>query len=186
MFSALRSRARSSISIALCRHSPLNNQTLGFPLPAFFSSSSKNLGFLNIEEVQKILDDVKADDVKVIPMKDDCDWTDFMVIATGRSTWHVKNIAQALIYKVKQKQVGSDRKLLPSVEGQESGNWIVVDSGTVIIHALDEKARAYYNLENLWMKEKSPKLPSQDVENAIVKTRRKNNSKKPMKSAAKS
>ncbi|WMV29059.1 hypothetical protein MTR67_022444, partial [Solanum verrucosum] len=40
--------------------------------------------------------------------------------------------------------------LLPSVEGQEAGNWIVIDSGKVVIHALDEKVRAYYNLEKLW------------------------------------
>jgi ribosomal silencing factor RsfS len=44
--------------------------------------------------------DVKADDVKIIPVPKNNDWADFMVLATGRSTWHVKNIAQALIYKV--------------------------------------------------------------------------------------
>ena len=100
MLAALRSRVNSSV--ALARHSPLI-QTLGFPHPSRFSSSSSsssaNLGLLNLEEVEKILNDVRADDVKVIPVKEQCDWTDFMVIATGRSTWHVKNIAQALIHK---------------------------------------------------------------------------------------
>lgn len=57
-------------------------------------------GLLNLQEVEKVLRDVKADDVKVIPVGKQCDWMDFMVIATGRSTWHVKNIASALIYKV--------------------------------------------------------------------------------------
>ncbi|XP_020539274.1 protein Iojap-related, mitochondrial isoform X2 [Jatropha curcas] len=114
------------------------------------SSSSYNKGLLDLNEVEKVLTDVKADDVKVIPVEKHCDWADYMVIATGRSTWHVKNIAQALIYKAKQKQKGAERMMLPSVEGQESGKWIVIDSGKVIIHALDEKARAYYNLENLW------------------------------------
>ncbi|OVA14677.1 Protein Iojap/ribosomal silencing factor RsfS [Macleaya cordata] len=92
-------------------------------------SSSGNLGFLELQEVEKILNDVKADDVKVIPVNNQCDWTDYMV---------------------KQKQKGAERLLLPSVEGHQSGKWIVVDSGKVIIHALDEKARAYYNLESLW------------------------------------
>ncbi|PRQ42294.1 hypothetical protein RchiOBHm_Chr3g0456071 [Rosa chinensis] len=45
-----------------------------------------------------------------------------MVLATGRATWHVKNIAQALIYKAAQ------RVVLPTVEGQEGGKWIVIDS----------------------------------------------------------
>lgn len=104
MLAALRSCARSSIALARC--SSLQ-QPLDFHLPAFFSSSNSSLsssleshGHLSLEEVQKILNDVRADDVKVIPVKDKCGWTDFMVIATGRSTWHVKNIAQALVYKV--------------------------------------------------------------------------------------
>ena len=56
---------------------------------------------LNLQEIETVLTDVKADDVKVIPVPKHCDWADFMVLATGRSTWHVKNIAQALIYKVR-------------------------------------------------------------------------------------
>ncbi|KAE8716597.1 Protein Iojap-related [Hibiscus syriacus] len=67
--------------------------------------------------------------------------------------WHVKNIAQALIYKVKQKQKGAKRMVLPSVQGQETGKWIVIDSGRVIVHTLDEKARTYYNLEYLDFKD---------------------------------
>lgn len=171
-------------SLSLRSRSPaLSNLTSKlFALFSSSSSSSERVGLLNLQEVEKILNDVKADDIKVIPVRDLCEWTDFMVVATGRSSWHVKNIAQALIHKVKQKQIGSDRMLLPSVEGQEQGNWIVVDSGTVIVHALDEKARAYYNLENLWMGERGMSEGShQDIGKAIVKIRRKNNSKKPMK-----
>lgn len=133
---------------------------------------------LNLQEVEKVLSDVKADDVKVIPVHNHCDYTDFMVIATGRSTWHVKNIAQALIYKAKQKQKDAERLLLPSVEGQEGGKWIVIDSGPVIIHALDEKARSYYKLENLWMSERPTNKPDEGLEKTLVKVRPKNNSKK--------
>ncbi|KAF6167062.1 hypothetical protein GIB67_041317 [Kingdonia uniflora] len=142
------------------------------------SSSSDKLGFLDLQEVETILNDVKADDVKVIPVNQHCDWTDFMVIATGRSTWHVRNIAQALIHKagsftsilpisiihlqVKQKQKGAERILLPSVQGHEGGKWIVIDSGKIIIHTLDENARAYYNLESLWTQKASSKEDDQE------------------------
>lgn len=54
---------------------------------------------LKLEEVETILKDVKADNVKVIPIPKHVDFADFMVVATGRSAWHVRNIAQALIYK---------------------------------------------------------------------------------------
>eukprot|EP00262_Sarcandra_glabra_P013366 TRINITY_DN3686_c0_g1_i2.p1 TRINITY_DN3686_c0_g1~~TRINITY_DN3686_c0_g1_i2.p1 ORF type:complete len:184 (+),score=34.92 TRINITY_DN3686_c0_g1_i2:387-938(+) len=177
MLGALRSQFHTLLS------SQLPWKQLGFhhrSTSSLSSSSSNKLGFLEVQEVEKILNDVKADDVKVIPVRDQCDWTDFMVIATGRSAWHVRNIAQALIHKVKQKQKGAQRLLLPSVQGLAAGNWIVIDSGTVIVHALEEKARAYYNLESLWMTEMSPKPNrlDQDLEKAFVKIRRKNNSKK--------
>ncbi|PKU74922.1 40S ribosomal protein S24-2 [Dendrobium catenatum] len=64
------------------------------------ASAMEKRGSLELEEVQKVLCDVKADDVRVIHVGDQCDWTDHIVIATGRSTWHVKNIAQALLHKV--------------------------------------------------------------------------------------
>ncbi|OVA15380.1 Protein Iojap/ribosomal silencing factor RsfS [Macleaya cordata] len=66
-----------------------------------------------------------------------------------------------LLKHVKQKQKGAERLLLPSVEGHQSGKWIVIDSGKVIIHALDEKARAYYNLESLWTTELSTNTHNQ-------------------------
>ncbi|MED6203919.1 hypothetical protein PIB30_004049 [Stylosanthes scabra] len=137
---------------------------------------------LDLHEIEKVLTEVKADDIKVIPSPKHCDWADFMVLATGRSTWHVKNIAQALVYKAKLKQKGAERMMLPSVEGQAGGKWIVIDSGKVIVHALDEKARAYYNLEGLWTSPQGfQKEPIEDLhlQNALVKIRRKNNSKKP-------
>ncbi|XP_010912848.1 protein Iojap-related, mitochondrial isoform X2 [Elaeis guineensis] len=187
MLAPLRSRVLSGAPSPPCPIHPPWRQ-LGFLLrlastsTSSSSSAKEKQGILDLAEVEKVLSDVKADDVRVIPVRDQCDWTDYMVIATGRSTWHVRNIAQALIHKVKQKQKGAERMLLPSVEGHGGGKWVVIDSGTVIVHALDEKARAYYNLESLWTAEISPKGPNQDLEKAIVKTRRRNNSKKPMKS----
>lgn len=74
--------------------------------------------------------------------------------------------------------------MLPSVEGEEGGKWIVIDSGKVIVHALDEKAREYYNLEGLWTADSPPKEPNQDLEKAFVKIRPKNNSKKRVQKVA--
>ncbi|KAK4357594.1 hypothetical protein RND71_023204 [Anisodus tanguticus] len=197
MWSVVRSRTFSS--------SPATQQKwkLGFSMLSGGGDEGICAGeLLKLEEVETILRDVKADNVKVIPIPKHCDFADFMVVATGRSAWHVRNIAQALIYKagqlrnpepvtllvmgtraqVKQKQKGSKRMLLPSVEGQEGGNWIVIDSGKLVIHALDEKVRAYYNLEKLWSTDTSNQdhglVQGQDLEKAFLKVRPKNNSKK--------
>ncbi|XP_057786248.1 protein Iojap-related, mitochondrial-like [Salvia miltiorrhiza] len=80
--------------------------------------------------------------------------------------------------QVKQKQRGAKRILLPSVVGQEGGKWIVIDSGKLIVHAVDEKARAYYNFEGLWTAKPSNIEDNQDLDKAFVKVCPKNNSKK--------
>lgn len=175
MWTVLRARAGCS------SRSLLQPWKLGFPS---LSTTSFDGGVLDLQEIQKILTDVQADDVKIIPAPKHNDWTDFMVLATGRSSWHVKNIAQALIYQAKQKQIGVERMMLPSVQGEEDGKWIVIDSGKVIVHALDENARAYYNLEGLWTRGTLPNEPIEDLHKALVKVRRKNNSKKPAQKKA--
>ncbi|XP_030541976.1 protein Iojap-related, mitochondrial isoform X2 [Rhodamnia argentea] len=146
---------------------------------------------LDLQEVEKVLSDVRADDVKVIPGRKDRDWADYIVLATGRSSWHVKNIAQALLYKAKQKQKGARRLMLPSVSWSTSsggkssakkevkeGKWVVVDSGKVVVHALDEEARAYYDLDGLLSTDSYQEDSIQDLGKALVKIRRKNNSKR--------
>lgn len=188
MWPSLRHRTLSLSSGAI--HQWMSGLNRSFCSSVINATSTKgNSGnvveLLNLEEVEKILSDVRADDVRVIPVRKQSEFTNFVVVATGRSQWHVRNIAQALIYKVKQKQTGAKRMLLPSVQGQEGGNWIVIDSGSLIVHALDEKARAYYNLEQLWTsKESSSQNQSQELDQAFVKVRRKNNSKKPQKQCA--
>ncbi|XP_021746560.1 protein Iojap-related, mitochondrial-like isoform X1 [Chenopodium quinoa] len=177
MLSALRSRAHSLSSPSL-RQPWLWKLNQSTPFSSLTRDKDGRTEILKLDEIEKVLSEVRADDIKVIRVGDQCDLTDYMVFATGRSSWHVRNIAQALVYKAKQKQKEAKRMLLPSVEGEESGNWIVVDSGSVIVHALDEKARAYYDLESRWAKEKPPAESSQELDTALVKVRRKNNSKK--------
>ncbi|KAF8040857.1 hypothetical protein BT93_B2935 [Corymbia citriodora subsp. variegata] len=198
MWSALvRSRVVPSSSLVL--HQPWR---LGFPCAdrarSTSSSSSSAVGhgvdqwsILELQEVEKVLSDVRADDVKVIPGRKDRDWADYIVLATGRSSWHVKNIAQALIYKAKQKQKGAQRMMLPSVswsvssggkslakKEEKEGKWVVVDSGKVVVHALDEEARAYYDLDGLLTSDARQEDSIQDLGKALVKIRRKNNSKR--------
>ncbi|KAH9772746.1 hypothetical protein KPL71_013125 [Citrus sinensis] len=129
-------------------------QELSLRLSSLSTVSGTDDGLLNLQDVEKILTDVRADDVKVIPAKQ------------------------------RQREVGAKQMMLPSVQGQDTGKWVIIDSGKVIVHALDENARAYYNLEDLWTSEPSKSATVQDLQKAFVKVRRKNNSKKPVEKSA--
>ncbi|KAJ4839398.1 hypothetical protein Tsubulata_016851 [Turnera subulata] len=187
MLAALRSRS-SNISPAAASFSLLLNQSLkhnsclsasnrAFSSPTT-TEESQNQHILDLPEILKVLNKVRADDVRVFPAGKHAEWADYLVIASGRSDWHVKNIASALTFQAKQGQRGAKRMLLPSVEGRKGGKWIVIDSGKVIVHALEEDARAYYNLEELWGSDAQKEESDQDLENPFVKIRPKNNSKK--------
>ena len=68
-----------------------------------------------------------------------------MIICSGRSSRHVKAIANTLIEKIKangQKPLGC--------HGEETGDWILVDLGDSIVHIMQPEVRAHYNLEGLW------------------------------------
>jgi ribosome-associated protein len=91
------------------------------------------------------IDDVKAVDVKVINVREKTSITDYMVIATGTSSRHVKAIAQNAAYEVKKADGESYRS-----EGEETGEWILVDFHDVVLHVMLPDARTFYSLEKLW------------------------------------
>ena len=91
------------------------------------------------------LDDDKAEDVVVLDLAGRAGFTDYMVIATGRSDRHVGAMAAHLIRNLKQAG-------LPSVpaEGMERCDWVLIDGGDVIVHLFKPEVRSFYNLEKLW------------------------------------
>lgn len=104
MWSALRGGALSSShstiahhwrNLAASSHSIASRNLSSSAL----SNVEKNKELLSLAEVEKILHDVNADDVRVITAPKGSEFADYMVIATGRSPWHVRNISQALIYQ---------------------------------------------------------------------------------------
>ncbi|MCU0811535.1 MAG: ribosome silencing factor [Thiobacillaceae bacterium] len=91
------------------------------------------------------LDDIKARDIEVI---DTCRLTslfDRMVIACGDSNRQVKSLARNVQDKVR---AAGGRVL--SCEGEEVGEWVLVDLGDIIVHVMQPAVRSYYNLEELW------------------------------------
>lgn len=95
--------------------------------------------------VVQAMEDMKAQDISIIDVRDMTSVTDYIVIASGTSDRHVRSISGNVIDESKQ------QGLRPiGVEGQDSGEWILVDLGDVVAHVMLPRARAFYNLEKLW------------------------------------
>ena len=94
---------------------------------------------------QKALEDMKARDIRVLDVQALTGITDFMVIASGTSERHVRSIAGYLISEAKK----AGLQILGS-EGEQDGEWALVDLGDVIVHVMQATTRDFYNLEKLW------------------------------------
>lgn len=97
------------------------------------------------DNILEILDDQKAIDVALLNVKELTDVTDWFVICTGRSNRHTKAIADKLIERMKE--LG---EVPLSVEGKETGYWILLDFIDVVIHVMQAEARDFYEIEKLW------------------------------------
>lgn len=91
------------------------------------------------------LEDVKAQDIRVFDTTKLSDLFDRVIIATGNSNRQTKALAMSVKEAVKEK--GGD---VISVEGLETGEWVLVDCGDIIVHILQPILRSYYQLEGMW------------------------------------
>ena len=104
---------------------------------------------MDIRKLQKIvvsaLEDIKGKEIEVINTTKLTSMFDRLVIATGDSNRQVRALAR----NVEEKAGAAGVEIL-SVEGEESGEWVLVDLGDLIVHVMQPTVRQYYNLEELW------------------------------------
>lgn len=93
----------------------------------------------------KALDSKKGLDIQVIEIKDISVLADYMVIATGTSSTHVKALADEVEYKLDEAGVS-----VSHIEGYRSNSWILLDYIDVIVNVFSDEAREFYDLERLW------------------------------------
>lgn len=91
------------------------------------------------------LEDLKGLDIIVLEVSSLTTITDFMIICTGRSTRHVKALAENVAVRAKEQQVSFVR-----TEGHRESEWILVDLGDVVVHVMLQTTRSFYALEDLW------------------------------------
>jgi ribosome-associated protein len=97
------------------------------------------------KEISTILEDLKAEDIVSLNVRNKSSVTDTMIIASGRSTRHVKSISDNIIKKLKK------IKIKPlGIEGYSKSEWILIDFGDVLVHVMHPETREFYSLEKLW------------------------------------
>ncbi|MCK9989590.1 MAG: ribosome silencing factor [Rugosibacter sp.] len=104
---------------------------------------------MDIKKLQKIivdaLEDIKAKDIEVLNTSKLTPMFDRMIIASGDSSRHVKSLASNVYDKVKE--AGGE---VIGIEGEDTGEWVLVDAADIIVHVMQPAIRAHYNLEELW------------------------------------
>jgi ribosome-associated protein len=95
--------------------------------------------------VVEALDDIKAKDIVRLDVRDMTTVTDYMVVASGTSNRHVK----ALVDNVAEKAKEAGHRPI-GVEGEDGGEWVLLDLQDTLVHVMLPKVREFYNLEKLW------------------------------------
>ena len=91
------------------------------------------------------LGDMKALDVRFLDVRGLTDIADFMVIASGTSDRHVRSVAQRVVEKAKAADFRPH-----GIEGQQDGDWVLIDLNEMIVHVMLPRVREFYGLEKLW------------------------------------
>ncbi|MFN3785805.1 MAG: ribosome silencing factor [Thiothrix sp.] len=104
---------------------------------------------MELEKLQQLvtekLDAMKAQDIKCIDVRGKSSITDMLIIATGNSIRHVKSLAQSVELAAKEAGV------IPlGIEGEDVGEWVLLDLNDIILHVMLQSTRDFYNLEKLW------------------------------------
>lgn len=92
------------------------------------------------------LEDDKAEDIVQIDLRGKSSIGDYMVICSGRSSRQVGAIAEKLMDRLKQAYGRLSR-----IEGKETGDWVLIDTGDVVVHVFRPEVREFYQLEKMWM-----------------------------------
>ncbi|KJF72312.1 MULTISPECIES: ribosome silencing factor [unclassified Rhizobium] len=104
-----------------------------------------------LETVLASLEDSKAEDIVSLDIAGKSALADYMVVVSGRSSRHVSAICEHLLKDMKDEGFGSAR-----VEGLETGDWVLIDTGDIIVHVFRPEIRVFYNIEKMWA---TPEMP---------------------------
>ena len=97
------------------------------------------------KEIEKILNENKAQEIKIINLKNKTSIADFMIVASGSSSRHIQALSEILIEELKKKGINNCK-----LEGRNSNEWKLIDAVDIIVHIFHPEKRKFYNLEKMW------------------------------------
>lgn len=104
---------------------------------------------MNLQKLQRLvidaLEDVKAQDIKVFNTTDLTGMFDRVVIASGTSNRQTRALASSVVNAAREHKLP-----IVAYEGEDTGEWVLVDLGDVVVHCMQPEIRRYYNLEEIW------------------------------------
>lgn len=98
-----------------------------------------------VAAVLDILTENKAEDIVQFDLRGKTAVCDYMVIASGRSSRQVASLSEKLADGLKQ-----DHGVLSRMEGKDTGDWVLIDGGDVVVHLFRPEVREFYQLEKMW------------------------------------
>ena len=98
--------------------------------------------------IEKILDNNKAQNISSINLKNKSYIADYMIIASGTSSRHLQALSEILVTELKKLGIDDCH-----IEGKDSNDWKLVDAHDVIVHIFHPEKREFYNLEKMWSEE---------------------------------
>ena len=100
------------------------------------------------DNIEKILDNNKAQNITIIDLKNKSYIADYMIVASGTSSRHLQSLSEILVSELKKLGLNKCR-----MEGKDSSDWKLVDAYDVIVHIFHPEKREFYNLEKMWSEE---------------------------------
>ena len=113
--------------------------------PTAQNSAEETTSELLLDRILTSLKNDKAEDIVQIDLRRKSSIGDYMIIASGRSSRQVTAISEKLVDNIK-KDFGRSSK----VEGKNAGDWVLIDTGDVIVHVFRPEVREFYQLEKMW------------------------------------
>lgn len=104
---------------------------------------------MNIQKLQRLvidaLEDVKAQDIKVFNTSEITSMFDRVVIASGTSNRQTRALASSVADAAREQKIP-----IIAYEGEDTGEWVLLDLGDIVVHCMQPEIRRYYNLEEIW------------------------------------